>query len=249
MCYLSYPKWFALTKTSLKLTAVIIAPHIYYYFLRFCFSWNVPCRSTWQSKGNNTTFKLQALSCQHWFGKKPQWKWKSKLQWDTTSHQAEWPPSKSLLPLLLLSHFSCVRLCATLGLKPSMLPCPLDSPGKNTGVGCHALPSDSGIKPRSPTEGRFFTAQPQWDITSRQSEWPSSKSLQTMNAREGVGEREPTYTAGGKVNWYNHYGRWYAEKLQIKPPYAPAIPLPGVHPEETKMEKDTCTLMCMNTLW
>ena len=68
---------------------------------------------------------------------------------------------QSLLPLLLLSHFSHVRVCAILRLKPSRLPCPLDSPGKNTGVGCHALLPDSGIKPRSPTEGRFFTAQPQ----------------------------------------------------------------------------------------
>ena len=35
----------------------------------------------------------------------------------------------------------------------------------------------------------------------------------------------------------------FLKKLGIKPPYAPAIPLPGVHPEETKMERDTCTLM------
>ena len=214
MCYLSYAKWFALTKTSLKLTAVIIAPHIYYYFLRFCFSWNVPCRSTWQSKGNNTTFKLQALSCQHWFGKKPQWKWKSKLQWDTTSHQAEWPSSKSLLPLLLLSHFSCVRLCATLGLKPSRLPCPLDSPGKNTGVGCHALPSDSGIKPRSPTEGRFFTTQPQWDTPHTSQNGHHQKVYKQWMLERVWGEREPSCTAGGKVNWYNHYGRRYAGSLR-----------------------------------
>ena len=31
----------------------------------------------------------------------------------------------------------------------------------------------------------------QWDSTSFQSEWPSSKSLQTINAREGVEKREP----------------------------------------------------------
>ena len=28
--------------------------------------------------------------------------------------------------------------------------------------------------------------------------------------------------------------------LGIKPPYDPAIPLLGIHPEETKIEKDTC---------
>ena len=30
------------------------------------------------------------------------------------------------------------------------------------------------------------------------------------------------------------------KKLGIKTPYAPAIPLLGVYPEETKMERDTC---------
>ena len=31
------------------------------------------------------------------------------------------------------------------------------------------------------------------------------------------------------------------EKLRIKPPYDPAIPLLGIYPEEIKTEKDTCT--------
>ena len=44
----------------------------------------------------------------------------------------------------------------------------------------------------------------QWDITSRQSEWPSSKSRQTINAGEGVEKREPSCTVGGNVNWYSH---------------------------------------------
>ena len=41
--------------------------------------------------------------------------------------------------LLLLSCFSCVRLCATLERAAHQLPHPWDSPGKNTGVGCHFL--------------------------------------------------------------------------------------------------------------
>ena len=39
----------------------------------------------------------------------------------------------------VLSWFSCVRLFATYGLQPTRLLCPWDSPGKNTGMGCHAL--------------------------------------------------------------------------------------------------------------
>ena len=32
----------------------------------------------------------------------------------------------------------------------------------------------------------------------------------------------------------------FLEKLGIKPPYDPAIPLLGIYPEETKIERDTC---------
>ena len=52
-------------------------------------------------------------------------------------------------------------------------------------------------------------AKLQWDITSHQSEWPISKSLPTINAREGVDKRQHSCTVGGNVNWYSHYGGWY----------------------------------------
>ena len=32
----------------------------------------------------------------------------------------------------------------------------------------------------------------------------------------------------------------FLKKLGIKPPHDPTIPLPGIYPEETKTEKDTC---------
>ena len=81
----------------------------------------------------------------------------------------------------------------------------------------------------------------QWAITSHWSEWPSSKSLQTINAGEGVEKRKCSCSVGEDVNWYSHYGRWYRflKKLGIKPPYDPAIPLLGIHHEEIKIEKDT----------
>ena len=41
--------------------------------------------------------------------------------------------------VLVLSHFSHVHLFVTLWTVTSRLLCPWDSPGKNTGVGCHAL--------------------------------------------------------------------------------------------------------------
>ena len=32
----------------------------------------------------------------------------------------------------------------------------------------------------------------------------------------------------------------FLKKLGLKPPYDPAIPLLGIYPEETKIERDTC---------
>ena len=37
-------------------------------------------------------------------------------------------------------------------------------------------------------------------MTSYQSEWPASKSLQIINAGEDEQKRKPSYTAGGDVN-------------------------------------------------
>ena len=85
-------------------------------------------------------------------------------------------------------------------------------------------------------------SRPQWAITSNQSEWWSSKSLQTINGGGGVQKREYSCTDGETVNWYSHYGRWYGDSLKnvgIKPLYVPAISLLGIYPEETKIERDT----------
>ena len=59
-------------------------------------------------------------------------------------------------------------------------------------------------------------------------------------------KRKPSYTVGGNVNWYNHYGKllWrFLRKLKIESPYDPAIPLLGIYPDKTFLEKDTCTRM------
>ena len=55
--------------------------------------------------------------------------------------------------------------------------------------------------------------KPQGGITSHRLEWPSSKSLQTIIAGEGVEKREPSCTVGGKVSWYNHDGKQYGATL------------------------------------
>ena len=51
--------------------------------------------------------------------------------------------------LLLLSRFSHVWLCATPQTAAHQSPRPWDSPGKNTGVGCHFLPQCMKVKSES----------------------------------------------------------------------------------------------------
>ena len=43
--------------------------------------------------------------------------------------------------------------------------------------------------------------------------------------------------------------RRFLKKLGIKPPYDPVIPLLGIYPEETKIEKDTCTPLFIAALF
>ena len=78
--------------------------------------------------------------------------------------------------------------------------------------------------------------------------WLSSKSLQTINAREEVTffhfwwERkliQPLW----KMVWR------FLKKLGIKPPYDPAIHFLGMFTEETKIEKDTCILLFIVALF
>ena len=57
-------------------------------------------------------------------------------------------------------------------------------------------------------------SKPQWSTISRQSEWLLSKSLQPINAGEGMEKREPSYTAGGNANWYSHYGEQCGDSLK-----------------------------------
>ena len=67
----------------------------------------------------------------------------SAAQLDTTPYSTcSFPPAfycRKAILLLLLSRFSRVRLCANPQMAAHQAPRPWDSPGKNTGVGCHFL--------------------------------------------------------------------------------------------------------------
>ena len=57
--------------------------------------------------------------------------------------------SKIIHSFFMLSRFSRVRLCATHGRQPTRIPHPWNSPGKNTGVGCHFLLQCMKVKSES----------------------------------------------------------------------------------------------------
>ena len=40
------------------------------------------------------------------------------------------------------------------------------------------------------------------------------QNLQTINAREGMEKREPSYTVGGNANWYSHYVEQCGDSLK-----------------------------------
>ena len=52
------------------------------------------------------------------------------------------------------------------------------------------------------------------EVITSQSEWPSTKNLQTVNSGEGVEKKEPSCTVGRNANWYSHYGKQYGGALK-----------------------------------
>ena len=89
------------------------------------------------------------------------------------------------------SHNSCCCCCSVVagalrphGLQPARLLCPWDSPGQNTGVGCHALLHGifltQGQTEASCTAGRFFTT-----------ELPGKPLIQGPTLTPDIEQREP----------------------------------------------------------
>ena len=60
------------------------------------------------------------------------------------------------------------------------------------------------------------------------------KSLQIINAGEGVEKREPSFTVGGNANWYDHYGEQYGVSLKkAELPYDFTIAVLGIYLKKT----------------
>ena len=97
-----------------------------------------------------------------------------------------------------------------------------------------------------------WKSNPQWDITSCQSELPVSTNLQTINVEEGVEKWEPSCTVGVTINWYSHYGEQYAgslKKTENRATIWSNNPLLSIYPEEIRAEKDMYPKVLLGTLY
>ena len=100
---------------------------------------------------------------------------------------------------------------------PSLLPphiIPLGHPSDQPQASCILHRTWTGISPKKTYRWLTNTwkdaqhhslsekckSKPLWSTISRQPEWLRSKSLQVINAGEGVEKRDPTYTVGGNAN-------------------------------------------------
>ena len=52
------------------------------------------------------------------------------------------------------------------------------------------------------------------EVITSQSEWPSSKNLQTVNSGEGMEKKEPSCTVGRNAHWYSCSGKQYGGALK-----------------------------------
>ena len=65
----------------------------------------------------------------------------------------------------------------------------------------------------------------------------------------GVEKREPLYTIGGNVSWCSCYRKQWRLLRKVRTTYNGAIPLVGMYPNKTIIQKDICNPMFIATLF
>ena len=122
--------------------------------------------------------------------------------------------------------------------QPTRLPRPWDSPGKNTGVGCHFLLRCMKVKSESEVAQSCPTLSDHMDCSI-----PGSSIHGIFQAR----------VLEWGANAFSWKAVWsFLKKLQIELPYDPTIfmyPLLRIYPKKTKtlIQKDTCTSMVIRS--
>ena len=89
------------------------------------------------------------------------------------------------------------------------------------------------------------------DVTSHQSEWPSWKNLQTINARE-CWEKGTLLHCWWECKLVQPLWRtaWkFLKTLKVELPYHPAVPLLGIYLKKTIIQKESCTPLFIAALF
>ena len=110
-------------------------------------------------------------------------------------YSVSWLQTSLHVLLLLLSHFSCVRLCVTLETAATRLPHPWDSPGKNTGVGCHFLLQCMKVKSESEVAQSIRPSATPWTAAHQA---PPSMGFSRQDYWSGVPSPSPNEPARAK---------------------------------------------------
>ena len=77
------------------------------------------------------------------------------------------------------------------------------------------------------------------------------KVYKITSAAEGVEKREPSNTVGGNINWCSHYGKQYgglSKRLKLELPYYSAIPLLGMYPDKTIIQRNMYSYVHSSTI-
>ena len=114
-------------------------------------------------------------------------------------------------------------------------PRPWDSPGKNTGVGCHFLLQCMKVKSESEVAQSYLTLCDPMDCS------PPGSSL------HGIFQARVLEWGAIAFSWRTVWR--FLNKLEIELPYDPAIPLLDIHTEETRTERDSCIPMFIAALF
>ena len=122
--------------------------------------------------------------------------------------------SPSVLLLLLLSRFSRVRLLRPHRWQPTRLPCPWDSLGKNTGVGCHFLLQCMKVKSQSEVAQSYPTLRDPMDYSPPGSPVPGILQARTL---EWVTISFSTFSGSqflfSRCSWSAHFFFCYLKAL------------------------------------
>ena len=125
--------------------------------------------------------------------------------------------------LLLLSRFSRVDSVRPHRRQPTRLPRPWDSPGKNTGVGCHFLLQRMKVKSEGEVSQWFSTLSDPMDCSlpgssvhgifqARVLEWVAIAFSSEGIGKKNLSQANPSFEGEGRPQYTRSHSKWQKQK-------------------------------------